>query len=69
MMLRHVKYLKWMSALLTLGIFFTRFAYGAGNEIDEKGELQLTSLGIILTVGTVVFFLLTILLFLVDKKD
>lgn len=67
--MRYIKILKWMSALLTLGIFYTRFTYGAGNELNSEGELELTSIGLILTISTVVLFLLTIFLFLLDKKE
>ena len=66
--MRYIKILKWMSALLTLGIFYTRFTYGAGNELNSEGELELTSIGLLLTIGTVVFFLTTIFLFLIDQK-
>lgn len=66
--MRYVKIFKWLSGLIALGIFFTRFIYGVGNEVNSDGELELTSIGLILTIGTVVFFLLTVFLFLIDQS-
>ena len=66
--MRYVKVYKWLSGLIALGIFITRFIYGVGNELNSDGDLELTSFGLILTIGTVVFFLLTVFLFLIDQN-